>query len=95
MPFYFASVGLTDLHEFGIAGIDLAAMLDPSDPLAFPTGLEFEPGPIVGDLEMTALTSGTVPAPNPRRSRSSPLACSGLLPLECVDAIGRGDGRGA
>jgi hypothetical protein len=65
VPFDFATAGLSDLHEFGIAGIDPAAMLDPSDALAFPTGLEFGPGPIVGDLEMTALTGSTVAAPEP------------------------------
>jgi hypothetical protein len=66
VPFYFATAGLTDLHEFGITGIDPAAMLDPSDALAFPTGVEFGPGPIVGDLEMIALTgSNAVAAPEP------------------------------
>jgi hypothetical protein len=52
MPFHFATVGLTNLHNFGILGVNPAAHLDPTNVRAFPTGLTFMPGPIVGNLQM-------------------------------------------
>ena len=40
--FNFGDLGITNLSEFGIRGIDSALGLDPSDPTAFITGLTFE-----------------------------------------------------
>jgi hypothetical protein len=56
VPFHFATVGLTDLRTFGILGVNPAAQLDPANVTAFPTGLTFMPGPIVGNLQMAPVT---------------------------------------
>jgi hypothetical protein len=52
VPFHFATAGLKTLHTFGILGVNPAADLDPTNVKAFPTGLTFMPGPIVGNLQM-------------------------------------------
>ena len=56
VPFHFATAGLTNLHQFGILGVNPAAQLDPANVKAFPTGLTFVPGPIVGNLQMAPVT---------------------------------------
>ncbi len=54
------------ISKFGIRGIDTALLLDPTDPLAFVTGLNFiDPGATV-NMSQTAVTvfvADTVPAP--------------------------------
>jgi len=56
VPFHFATAGLANPNTFGILGVNPAAHLDPTNVTAFPTGLTFVPGPIVGNLQMAPVT---------------------------------------
>lgn len=58
-PFSFLDVLGTEVSFFRVVGIDIQNMLDPSDPLAFPTGLKFASLDEV-EMSMTPLTANTV-----------------------------------
>ena len=63
LPFDLTSVGPGGVAKFGIRGIELPG-LDPSDPLAFVTGLTFA-GAATASLTMTPITTSTDPIPEP------------------------------